>query len=253
MRPTGIPIAFALCLTILLACLALYSGTTRVGPLLGQGPFDVQVGAIILVCVGATAGIAWSIHAMLRRMDEGSNRASLQSATLTAAIVGMLMIATIAALGTVNPLAAGMVALLMILASVAALRCFDSLAQGRALGFESHWGGLGGGGGGWRLLPATALALLALSFTGAAVMIAFGELKQPAPTSPPAGNGSAADKAAPATDTTPANAAAPATAANETAPAAAPSPVAASPALPSKPKLPPPPRPQSGNASGSVR
>jgi hypothetical protein len=60
---------------------------------------------------------------------------------------------------------------LMVLALAAALRCIDLLGRGEPLGFESHWGGLGGGGGGWRILPTTGLAVLVLTFLGAALAV----------------------------------------------------------------------------------
>jgi hypothetical protein len=46
------------------------------------------------------------------------------------------------------------------------------ISLGEMPGFEAHWGGLGGGLGGWRLSPAAAYLLLALTLVGIAATLA---------------------------------------------------------------------------------
>jgi hypothetical protein len=45
------------------------------------------------------------------------------------------------------------------------------MRQGEGIGLSSHWGGLGGGLGGWKLTPATSAMLLALILLGATLAI----------------------------------------------------------------------------------
>src|SRR5712671_4122955 len=47
-------------------------------------------------------------------------------------------------------------------ALVAAAHAIQMLVKGDAIGLQSHWGGLGGALGGWRLSPVTSLLVLAL-------------------------------------------------------------------------------------------
>ena len=54
-------------------------------------------------------------------------------------------------------------------ALVAATMATDRIAAGDAIEMQSHWGGLGGALGGWRLSPATSLLLVALFFAGGAL------------------------------------------------------------------------------------
>jgi hypothetical protein len=69
---------------------------------------------------------------------------------------------------------AGVAALLFVSAAgtlIAAAYALGALRSGEGIGVSSHWGGLGGGLGGWRLTPATPALLLALIFFGASVAI----------------------------------------------------------------------------------
>jgi hypothetical protein len=75
-----------------------------------------------------------------------------------------------------------------------AAQALRRLAYGEVFQLESHWGGLGGGLGGWRLSPLMTAALLALAF-GAMTLAAAAGLPGPAPSAvkaPPAGTGPAA-------------------------------------------------------------
>jgi hypothetical protein len=56
-----------------------------------------------------------------------------------------------------------------VIAAAAAIARFE---KGDRVELESHWGGLGGGLGGWRVSAVTILSLLALVFAGAALVAA---------------------------------------------------------------------------------
>lgn len=94
---------------------------------------------------------------------------------------------------------------LALAAFAAALRCIDLLTRGEEIGFESHWGGLGGGSSGWRVFPATGLAILALSLAGAS--LALVTLKEGAAdtASPPAAATKKGTASAPAVEPGPAS------------------------------------------------
>ena len=93
------------------------------------------------------------------------------------AIVAGLLATVAVAHGQVPAINAALAYILGMTALIAGIRCTDALGRGESLGVESHWGGLGGSSGGWRLLPATGLAVLTLSFAGAAIAVAVGERK----------------------------------------------------------------------------
>ncbi|QCO00886.1 hypothetical protein D3867_01695 [Azospirillum argentinense] len=54
-------------------------------------------------------------------------------------------------------------------------RLIDLVNQGEGIEFQTHWGGLGGGLGGWRLSPVVAIALVALVLLGSTAAIALGK------------------------------------------------------------------------------
>ena len=83
------------------------------------------------------------------------------------------------------------VMLLLVLGSaalVATLRVVDRLHRGELIELQSHWGGLGGAIGGWRLSPVTGLLLVALVLVGGAIGVGVGGKKNgnDGTTSPPA-------------------------------------------------------------------
>lgn len=52
--------------------------------------------------------------------------------------------------------------------------CVGAMESGEGFGLESHWGGLGGGVGGWRLTRPTVFLLAALFLAGASVTTVLG-------------------------------------------------------------------------------
>jgi hypothetical protein len=65
-------------------------------------------------------------------------------------------------------------------ALVAAAQAVAQLERGETIELTTHWGGLGGGIGGWRLSPVTALIIIALALTGSAVGVVLGGKSPPA-------------------------------------------------------------------------
>jgi hypothetical protein len=95
-----------------------------------------------------------------------------------------LILLTGIVLGEVGVAAASVALLAGGAAAVIATRASDLLMRGDRVELESHWGGLGGGLGGWRLSPAAGLVLLALVFLGTAVgALIGGRASPPSPES----------------------------------------------------------------------
>jgi hypothetical protein len=77
--------------------------------------------------------------------------------------------------------ALGFGALFASIALVFLTRLTRSLEAGEALGIESHWGGLGGGIGGWRISRPVSYLLCAMTF-GALAAVAVSRYPDPLPT-----------------------------------------------------------------------
>lgn len=128
--------------------------------------------------------------------------------------------------GTVKPLPAALVLILGSATLLLALAAAERLKAGDGVEFNSHWGGLGGSLGGWKISSTTILLLLALIFLGAVIAVG---------TSPGssgnATNGAAPPAAAPPAATPPTAAPAPHPRTSpDTPPRTAPAPGAAAPA-----------------------
>ena len=67
-----------------------------------------------------------------------------------------------------DPLSAALIMVFGAVSVVAGLASVESLERGESPSFESHWGGLGGGTGGWRISPNFTLILLSLIFLAGA-------------------------------------------------------------------------------------
>lgn len=72
----------------------------------------------------------------------------------------------------VPPLTAATVLICGALTAAAAVKAFQAIARGDSVSFNSYWGGLGGGQGGWRVSPVTTLIVLSLIFLAATVTVA---------------------------------------------------------------------------------
>lgn len=87
----------------------------------------------------------------------------------------------------VPPLRLALVGISGSITLTASIFLIESLARGEGLQFDSHWGGLGGGMGGWRASPNATLTLFALIFLAATFAAAAVEIKieKKGPAAPP--------------------------------------------------------------------
>ncbi len=161
-------------LILLLMLAAAGVGTAQAEPLALVGAFRLPTWAVI--AVAASAGGVWAMAWMSAAPSVDHRRHLVVSAVLTIAAAAAALLLFAAVARESFPAAKAAIAFVLgVLALVAGMRCIDLLGRGESIGIESHWGGLGGGSGGWRLLPATALAILALSFAGGALALVAAE------------------------------------------------------------------------------
>ena len=90
-----------------------------------------------------------------------------------AAGLGLLLVPA-AATGKVAPLTAALVLVLGIAALLTLAQVLRDISDGNGVGFESHWGGLAGGMGGWRLSPSATTLLLAIMLIGGVIAAGIG-------------------------------------------------------------------------------
>lgn len=129
-------------------------------------PIPTIVAIVAAAALGALA--AWMIKPQGRASED------LGKAMILIPLPAMIAIAALMLLAYRSGVAAGQAAiglLLAVLAMIAALRAFERLGKGEAIGFDSHWGGLGGGSSGWRISPVAGLAVLSLAFAGASLAL----------------------------------------------------------------------------------
>ena len=116
-------------------------------------------------------------------------------ALLAVAMLGLTVLAIVAVdRSQVSAAGAAMAVLFAALALAAGGPAVDALQRGEGVNFESHWGGLGGNQGGWRLSPVATLLILTVGFAAAA----RAALTLPAADPNAAGKTAPAPKAAPA-------------------------------------------------------
>lgn len=143
-------------------------GTASAVPFVRLRQFSIPV--FVPILLAAVLGVAVALG--IRAKDQ--NAQSYMSAMSLVPLPATILLAALFLFAYRSGLAAGQAAvglLLGVLAMLAALRAFDRMTKGDAIGLESHWGGLGGGSSGWRLSPAAGLAALALAFTGASLAL----------------------------------------------------------------------------------
>lgn len=165
--------AFGASAVLLLICFALGgSAVAQVSPLALVPAFRLPIAVVTLVAALAGALGTWGAIGYATNTAE-RHRIGLAAVLPTVAGAGtVLLLASVPALPAPRAAAA---LLLGTLAIIAGLRCIELLSAGEPIGFESHWGGLGGGSGGWRLFPASALAILSLSFAGGTLAVLVSE------------------------------------------------------------------------------
>lgn len=89
-----------------------------------------------------------------------------------AALAVLVLVAVDA--GAIEVLQAALLLVCGSLALTAGAYALAALREGDAVELSSHWGGLGGGLGGWRLSPVATMLLLTLIFLGTAVAVGGG-------------------------------------------------------------------------------
>lgn len=99
-------------------------------------------------------------------------RAVFGAAAIVALLVGLLWAVR---LNQIPPFKAGLIGFLGAITLWLAMACYALIRRNNGLTFESHWGGLGGGLGGWRASPALVVAILTLLFASATVGVALYE------------------------------------------------------------------------------
>jgi hypothetical protein len=159
---------------------------------------DMSLPAVALPAIGLAAGLALGVAAVLvGRATRGgragtaadgppsaasgpveageaegpvripSDRVTIVLGIAFAGIVALLYVAV--AQEQIKALPAALVLICGTLTLLAGSYALDGLVRGDAIEISSHWGGLGGGLGGWRLSPISTLLLLALVFLGATI------------------------------------------------------------------------------------
>jgi hypothetical protein len=154
-----------------------------------------------------------------------------------AAGLALIVLTTLAAVGGyVNAAAAALIVVGGVSTILAAAHAAEAVRREEGISFETHWGGLGGGLGGWRISPAAALSLLTLVLASSTVAAALIDVPKPKKDPAAAPAPAAPAPAAPAEARVPA---APAAAKPATAPATpAPAPPTADPEPPVSPAPP---------------
>lgn len=152
------------------------TGSSDARPLLLLPNFRVPTGVVVIVsALTGSIGSFW----LSSRVADTKTRWPVGYAALLPilAVAGALMLAASLPVLSLPRAVAGM--LLSTLAMIAGIRCIELVAAGESIGFETHWGGLGGGSGGWKLLPAAALAVLTLTLAGSALAVLIVDSSKP--------------------------------------------------------------------------
>jgi len=146
-----------------------------------------------------------------RLLRPGENEGMIKPWKLEIFALGVIGLALIlglaAAAGAVRPIAAALTLVLGAATWMVALHALTTLHNQDGVRFESHWGGLGGGLGGWRLSTGAVLVLVLSVMAGATLMVAvtdpdkllkpMGEAAGAAPAPPKPAAAAAKPEAAP--------------------------------------------------------
>ncbi len=99
------------------------------------------------------------------RLRPQADRAALLLGVAIAGIVILLLVTAV--MGRINPISAALIIICGTLALFAGMHVVEGLARGETIEVNSHWGGLGGSMGGWRLSPLATMLIVALILLGA--------------------------------------------------------------------------------------
>lgn len=135
--------------------------------------------ALPLIGVPLGAGIALILLGtdMVRDAAAAGRPSVLERPALATGAVAAglsLLLVPAAATGKVAPLTAALVLVLGIATLLTLAQVLRDISDGNGVGFESHWGGLAGGMGGWRLSPSATTLLLAIMLIGGVIAAGIG-------------------------------------------------------------------------------
>jgi hypothetical protein len=157
----------------LLILLLAGTGNSNAAPFILFQAFHIPTLVVVLASALTGAAFATSVIIPYRGPPAPGTLRDLGYAPMLSVVCAVAAFLLIAAVGhgDIAGHKAAIAFILAVLALAAGIRCVHLLGKGQSLGFESHWGGLGGGGGGWRILPPTGLAILALSLAAGAIAL----------------------------------------------------------------------------------
>lgn len=175
-------VAFALAATLF--WWGLLFPTASVGILVGSQTLAIPPVLIPLIGVVSAGLVQFLIRIWVPRTRP---EATLTDPERTVAaqlgpVLGVTVVATALLLGlaldkeTIRPEVAALLLVFATITLLAASYALEALVRGQSIEVTSHWGGLGGGLGGWRLSSPAMAALLGLSFLAATIgVVAFSE------------------------------------------------------------------------------
>ncbi|MDP3749699.1 MAG: hypothetical protein Q8Q88_21930 [Phenylobacterium sp.] len=134
---------------------------------------DQTVHAMALPIPGLLVGLALVV---LRSEGDAPESPALDLASgriiLVAATAGLVLSLAAAVVGdALSPVRATLIGVCGLATLLILFFTLETLRRAEGLFLESHWGGLGGGLGGWRISPAAVLVFLLLVFASATVAV----------------------------------------------------------------------------------
>jgi len=137
-------------------------------PLAGAFAGGMACAGILLWLTGGTAWLTARVVWLARSIK-------MVPPWTVVAVICLAIVGLVGALAqSIDFIQAMLILLLGSAALVAMAQVIDRLQRGESIELQSHWGGLGGAIGGWRLSPVTSLLLLALILTGSAIGVGVG-------------------------------------------------------------------------------
>lgn len=140
------------------------------GPVFGLSETVVRA-ALPLIGLPVGAGLVILVQAGFRAggLESAEGAKGVEPMLVAAAAGATVLLAIGTVTDRISPLGAALVLMLGTGALMALSRALRDLAETQGVAFESHWGGLAGGMGGWRLSSASVTLLLTIILVGAVV------------------------------------------------------------------------------------
>lgn len=158
----------------------------------GQPIYQVHAAALSIPGLAMGLGVALARPFVDTGWDAPERASDLLGATLIVVTMAMsMMLIAAVVLDKLSPVTAALVLVMATITLLIAVQTLSSVAQSDGVAFDSHWGGLGGGLGGWRLSKTATLMLLLLVFASATIAVALyappaAQDEAPDPKAPPA-------------------------------------------------------------------